>query len=53
MVKMTHQAIHEYDITVVVTAHAEGRLAHRTMRSVMAAVEEAKKQDLHIEIVIV
>lgn len=41
------------DISVVITAHAEGRLAHRTMRSVQVAIDEAAKQGIRTEIIIV
>ena len=43
----------EYDISVIVTAHAEGRLAHRTMRSVQAAISQAEFQGLRCEIIVV
>lgn len=39
------------DISVVVTAHAEGRLAHRTMRSVEAAVHAATESGIRCEVI--
>jgi len=45
-----HQLI---DISIVIAAHDEGRLAHRTMRSVQAAMEVAEQAGLACEIVIV
>lgn len=42
-----------YDITVIVTAHAEGRLLHRTLRSVEVATEYARSQDIRCEVIVV
>ena len=41
------------DISVIVTAHHEGRLAHRTMRSLFRAVEYARERNVSCEIVVV
>lgn len=41
------------NISVVVTAHHEGRLAHRTMRSLFRAVEFANGRGLRTEIIVV
>lgn len=41
------------DISIIVTAHAEGRLAHRTMRSLQAAIREAYIDGLRSEIIVV
>jgi len=43
----------KYDISVIVTAHHEGRLAHHTMRSVFRAIEYTKGYDIHAEIIAV
>lgn len=42
-----------YDITVIVTAHAEGRLIHRTLRSVEVATEYARSRDIRCEVIVV
>ncbi len=41
------------DISVVITAHHEGRLAHHTMRSLFRAKDYASQRGLEIEIIIV
>ncbi len=41
------------DISVVVTAHHEGRLAHHTMRSLFRAIQYASERELSAEIVVV
>jgi glycosyltransferase involved in cell wall biosynthesis len=50
---MNFETTNEYDISVIVTAHAEGRLAHRTMRSIEAAIAAAEAIHLRSEIIIV
>jgi glycosyltransferase involved in cell wall biosynthesis/SAM-dependent methyltransferase len=42
-----------FDISVVVTAHREGRIAHRTMRSLYASIEYAEERGASIEVVVV
>ena len=42
-----------FDVSMVVTAHHEGRLAHHTMRSLFRAMEFAGDRGLSIEVVIV
>ncbi len=42
-----------FDVTVVVTAHHEGRLAHHTMRSLFRSMEYAGERGLAIEVVVV
>lgn len=41
------------DLSVVVTGHREGRLAHHTMRSLAIAVQHARSQGLTVEVVCV
>ncbi|QEL18378.1 glycosyltransferase [Limnoglobus roseus] len=41
------------DLTLIVTAHAEGRLAHRTVRSAVAAVDLARRQGRIVECIAV
>lgn len=43
----------KFDISVIVTAHHEGRLAHRTMRSLFTSVKYAKEKGLSTEIIVV
>lgn len=43
----------ECDISVIVTAHHEGRLAHRTMRSVSRAVNYALSKGVRAETIVV
>lgn len=42
-----------HDISVVITAHHEGRLAHRTMRSLFRTQEHAAERGLTVETVVV
>lgn len=42
-----------YDITAIVIARAEGALLYRTLRSIMAAVEEATKHGIKTEVLVV
>lgn len=42
-----------YDITVILTAHAEGRLIHRTLRSVGSAIDHALFRGIRCEIIVV
>jgi glycosyltransferase involved in cell wall biosynthesis len=42
-----------YDISVIVTAHHEGRIAHHTMSSLMRAIGVAKERSVKTEIIIV
>src|SRR3989338_9753495 len=44
---------YSFYISVIVTAHHEGRLAHRTMRSLLRAAEHAKEKGLPTEIIVV
>lgn len=41
------------DITVVITAHREGALAHRAMRGIRAAMEQARERGFSCEVVAV
>lgn len=41
------------DISIIVTAHNEGRLAHRTMRSILRAVALAEKAGIKCQIIAV
>jgi glycosyltransferase involved in cell wall biosynthesis len=43
----------EYDISVVIPAHNEGRLAHHTMNSLFRAVDYSRKQGLKTEIIVI
>jgi glycosyltransferase involved in cell wall biosynthesis len=43
----------QFDISVIVTAHHEGRLAHHTMKSLMKAIGVAKEHSVKTEIIIV
>ena len=43
----------KFDISVIVTAHHEGRLAHRTMRSLFRSAEYAQEEGISIEIIVV
>ncbi|MBI5194537.1 MAG: glycosyltransferase [Nitrospirae bacterium] len=43
----------EINVSVVVTAHHEGRLAHHTMRSLFISVKDAKEKGLSTEIIVV
>lgn len=43
----------KFDISVILTAHHEGRLAHRSMRSLFRTVEYAKSNGLSVEISVV
>lgn len=43
----------KYDMSVIVTAHNEGRLAHRTMRSLFRAINYANNNGVSTEIVVV
>lgn len=47
--KMTEK----FDISVIVTAHHEGRLAHRTVQSLYSSVKYAKEKGLATEIIVV
>ncbi|MBR2708893.1 glycosyltransferase [Candidatus Saccharibacteria bacterium] len=40
------------DISVIVTAHKEGFLSHKTMMSILAALEEVKNEGMGFEIII-
>lgn len=42
-----------YQISVIVTAHHEGRLAHRTMKSVFNAMKHAENNDVVTEVIVV
>ena len=44
---------HGVDISVVVTVHHEGRLAHRTMRSVSRSAEYARQKGMSVEVIVV
>ena len=41
-----------YDLTAVITTHNEGLVAHKTMRSVLSAIEEVKKAGYSYEIIV-
>lgn len=41
------------DLSVVITAHAEGRLAHRSVRSARRAISHARGQGLEVELIAV
>lgn len=41
------------DVSVIVTAHREGRLAHRSMRSLERSISHARKSGLLVETIIV
>ncbi len=41
------------DLSIVVTAHAEGTIAHRTMRSVLQAVQVATASGIRCEVLVV
>lgn len=41
-----------YDITLIVTAHREGLLSHRTVRSIQAAVEQAESRGYRCEVIV-
>ncbi len=43
----------EVDISVIIPAHNEGFLVHRTIRSVVAAIEEARDAEISVEIIAV
>ncbi|MBQ3441379.1 glycosyltransferase [Candidatus Saccharibacteria bacterium] len=38
----THKTVDSYDLSVIITAHAEGLLAHKTLLSALRALEELK-----------
>ena len=40
------------DISLIITAHNEGLLAHKTMLSAFRAIEELKKEKISYEIII-
>lgn len=42
----------EYDLSIVITAHSEGLVAHKTMRSVFEAAEVLKRKNIIYEIII-
>lgn len=42
-----------YDISVIVTAHKEGRIAHHTMKSISRAVDYASEFGLRTEIIVI
>jgi hypothetical protein len=44
---------YQYDISVVITLHAEGRLAHRTLKALQATIEHARTRGVTTEIVAV
>jgi len=41
------------DITVIITAHYEGRLAHHSMNSIFRAIDYAKFYDISTEVIVV
>lgn len=43
----------KFDISVIITAHHEGRLAHRTLKSLFRAKEYAANNGLIVEIIVV
>lgn len=43
----------KFDISVIITAHHEGRLAHRTMRSLFRSIEYANKRGISTEVIII
>jgi glycosyltransferase involved in cell wall biosynthesis len=43
----------KFDITVIITAHHEGRLAHHSMNSVFRAIDYAKIYDISTEVIVV
>lgn len=40
------------DLSIIITAHNEGLLAHKTMRSVQAAIAELEKKSISYEVII-
>ncbi|MDO4684605.1 MAG: glycosyltransferase [Candidatus Saccharibacteria bacterium] len=40
------------DLSIVITAHNEGLIAHKTMRSVQAAIDELEKKSVSYEVII-
>ncbi len=46
-------ARNDFDMTVIVTGHNEGRLAHHTMNSLFRAITFAEKSGIHIETVVI
>lgn len=43
----------EYDISVIVTAHNEGRLAHHALRSILRAIDYGKDFGITTEIIVI
>ena len=43
----------DIDISVIVTAHNEGRLVHQTMRSILQAIDKAENTGIMCEIIAV
>lgn len=42
-----------FDISVIITAHHEGRLAHHSMKSVFRAIDYSKKYDVKTQVIVV
>ena len=41
-----------FDISIIITAHSEGRLSHKTMMSVLKAAEQLDKNNVSYEIIV-
>ena len=41
-----------YDLTVAITAHNEGLVAHKTMRSILEATKKLEEKNISYEILI-
>ena len=41
-----------YDLTVAITAHNEGLVAHKTMRSILEATKKLKEKKISYEILV-